>query len=110
MSDARKGQVRTGQERSCWLPNERSSVAISRTASAEGRGWMPEDTGLGSAREQRGSRDLVVRGRGERSLTMKVFFSDGTESSRFLGRSKESGNGGYWPRQDMMRFRWKELE
>lgn len=82
MSDAKKGQV-----------------SRSRTAFAEGQGWTPPQ---GRAREQRGSRGLAVRAKGERSLTMKVFFSDGTELSRFLGRSQESGKGRYWPSQDMM--------
>lgn len=59
-----------------------------------GARWEPEAIGLGHVREQRRSRDWMVRGRGERSLRMKVFFSDGSEWSKFLGRSNVSGNGG----------------
>lgn len=42
---------------------------------------------------------MVVRESGEiRSLRMKVFFSDRTELSRFLGRSKELADGEGWSR------------
>lgn len=61
---------------------------------------MDASSGQGKGAERKWR--LGGQGKGREELDDEVFFSDGTELSWFLGRSKESGKGGCWPRQDMM--------